>query len=170
MLGIITLIYLIYQTKATEKQAQEAADQVSEARLDGIYQQLLDYDKFVSSPENKRVNWLIANPPRRLQDIKDPAERQEFLAVERWALDYFDYVYTTLPGLLNCVPKDGRLVLPGSPEERHTCDQWVAWSQTIYGNFRYDKTLCEVLKGDESTYEKKFVRAIRESRACTDGL
>jgi hypothetical protein len=167
ILGILTLIYLIYQTHATQNQAREAADQVSEARLDGIYQQLLDYDKFLSSPENKRVNWLIAHPPKRLEDIKDPTEREEFYSVELWALDYFDYVYATLPGLLGCVPADGHFVLPGSSGERRTCDQWVAWSQTIYRNFQRDSTLCEVLKDEELIYEKKFVTAIRESRACS---
>ncbi|MFE0273814.1 hypothetical protein ACFWZY_17100 [Streptomyces sp. NPDC058992] len=166
LVGLVTLVFLIQQTEATRQQAEEAASQVTASRLDGIYEQLLTWDQFWSSTENKRLN-LLARQADDYDEIKDPEEREQLYSTNVWFLDYFDYVYTTLPGLLRgCVPEDGHLVLRGSPEESQVCDEWVAWSQTIYNAFIYDKPLCQTLNDAPEIYERKFVGAIRDSRAC----
>lgn len=61
-------------------------------------------------------------------------------------------------------------MLRGSPEEVGVCDEWVAWSQTIYQAFVYDKLLCQTFNDAPGIYEKKFVSAIRDSRACLPGI
>ncbi|MFF4285988.1 hypothetical protein ACFY0R_11770 [Streptomyces sp. NPDC001633] len=164
LLGLATLIFLALQTVSAREQAEESANQTAAARLDGIYQQLLTYDQWRGENQNKHINMLI-NEVDDLDSLKDPEEREQLYSVEVWFLDYFDYVYSTLPGLLRCVPADGRLVIRGSREERRTCDEWVAWSETIYQAFRNPVT-CQVLNDQQSLYEKKFINAIRESKAC----
>ncbi|WP_225821400.1 hypothetical protein [Streptomyces naphthomycinicus] len=164
VLGLATLVFLALQTVSAREQAWESAHQTTAARLDGLYQQLLAYDQWRGQNENKHINMLL-NQVDNLDDIKDPEERDQFYSVEVWFVDYFDYVYSTLPDLLRCVPDDGHLVLRGSREESRTCDEWVAWSETIHRAFQ-DPVTCQVLHDDEPLYEKKFVTAIRESKAC----
>ncbi|MGW8971934.1 hypothetical protein [Streptomyces platensis] len=164
VLGLTTLAFLAFQTVIAREQAVEAANQTTGARLDGLYQQLLSYDQWRGENENKHINMLI-NQVSDLDSIKDPEEREQLYSIEVWFLDYFDYVYTTLPGLLRCVPGDGHLVIRGSRDESGTCDAWVAWSETIYESFQNPVT-CQVLKDQKSLYEKKFVTAIRNSKAC----
>ncbi|MFG2831159.1 hypothetical protein ACGFWI_27400 [Streptomyces sp. NPDC048434] len=164
VLGLATLAFLVLQTVIARGQAEEAANQTTGARLDGLYQQLLAYDQWRGEKENKRINMLI-NQVSDLDSIKDPEEREQLYSIEVWFLDYFDYAYTTLPGLLRCVPGDGHLVIRGSRDESDTCDEWVAWSETIYQNFRNPVT-CQVLNDQQSLYEKRFIIAIRNSKAC----
>ncbi|MEU9541024.1 hypothetical protein [Streptomyces mirabilis] len=164
VLGLATLAFLALQTVSAREQAQESANQTAATRLDSLYQQLLTYDQWRGQNENKRINMLL-NQVNNLDDIKDSEERDQFYSIEVWFVDYFDYVYTTLPDLLRCVPADGHLVIRGSREESRTCDEWVAWSETIYQAFR-DPVTCKVLNDQQSLYEKKFIVAIRESNAC----
>ncbi|MFG2486901.1 hypothetical protein ACGFSI_29625 [Streptomyces virginiae] len=165
LVGLLTLAFLALQTVATREQAEEAANQVAAARPDGLYQQLLNYDEFRSSTENKHLNLLWATVAE-FDEIEDPEEREQVYSLTVWFIDYFDYVYTTLPGLLKCVPKDGHLVLRGSSEDTGKCDEWVAWSQTIFEGFN-DVLTCQVLNESVQLYEKKFVAAIRKSHACS---
>ncbi|WP_266616999.1 hypothetical protein [Streptomyces sp. NBC_00047] len=162
---LITVIFLYWQTDATRQQTKEAANQVAAARLDGLYQQLLQWDEFRSSNDNKRLNWLMGQKFDNFDDIKDPQEREQYYSALVWFLDYFSYMYSTLPGLLKCVPDNGQLALRGSHEDSGKCESWVAWSQTIYVAFK-DPLLCQVLNDYEELYEKKFVRAVRDTRAC----
>ncbi|MEU9311732.1 hypothetical protein [Streptomyces sp. NPDC048256] len=162
---LITLIFLWWQTEAARQQTKEAANQVSAARLDGLYQQLLEWDKFRSSDENKHLNWLMVQGLDNFDDVKDPQEREQYYSSLVWFLDYFSYMYSTLPGLLKCAPDDGRLIIRGSREDTGKCESWVAWSQTINEAFK-DPLLCQVLNDYEELYEKDFVKAVRETRAC----
>jgi type II secretory pathway pseudopilin PulG len=162
---LITLIFLWSQTEAARQQAKEAANQVSAARLDGLYQQLLEWDQFRSSSDNKHLNWLMVQGFDDFDDIKDPQEREQYYSALVWFLDYFSYMYSTLPGLLKCAPDDGQLIIRGSGEDTGKCESWVAWSQTIYEAFK-DPLLCQVLNDYEELYEKDFVKAVRETRAC----
>ncbi|MFF5518878.1 hypothetical protein [Streptomyces coeruleorubidus] len=162
---LITLIFVYWQTDASRQQSREAANQVAAARLDGLYEQLLRWDEFRSSPENKHLNWLMVQGFDSFDDIKDAQEREQYYSALVWFLDYFSYMYSTLPGLLKCAPADGQLITRGSPKDTGNCESWVAWSQTIYEAFR-DPLLCQVLNDYEELYEKNFVRAVRETRAC----
>lgn len=160
--GLLTLVFLALQTVATREQVEEAANQVAAARLDGLYQQLVNWDEFRSSSENKRLNRLLEGD---LKDVKNPDEKAQMYSALIWLLDYYSYVYETLPGLLECAPKDGRLVLRGSDEDTGKCEDWVAWSQGIHDNFN-DKDMCQILSDFEGWYDRQFVAAIRDSGAC----
>ncbi|MDN0199417.1 hypothetical protein [Streptomyces sp. S.PNR 29] len=162
---LITLIFVYWQTDATRQQTKEAANQVAAARLDGLYEQLLRWDEFRSSDENKHLNWLMVQGFDSFDDIKEPLEREQYYSALVWFLDYFSYMYSTLPGLLKCAPGDGQLITRNSSEDTGDCESWVAWSQTIYQAFK-DPLLCQVLNDYEELYEKNFVRAVRETRAC----
>lgn len=164
LLGLATLVFVSQQTVIAREQAEESVNQTTAARLDALYQELLTYDQWRGESQNKRINLLI-NQVDNLDSVKNPEEHAQLYSVEVWLLHYFDYAYTTLPGLLRCVPNDGHLVIRGSREESRTCDEWVAWSETIYQAFR-DPVRCQVLKDQESLYEKKFINAIRKSNAC----
>ncbi|GAB2714552.1 hypothetical protein [Streptomyces bullii] len=162
---LVTLIFLARQTEAARQQAEDTANQVSAARLDGLYQQLLRWDEFRSASDNKRMNLLMTQVDS-FDDIKDAEEREQYYSAQVWFVDYFSYVYSTLPGLEECVPDDGRLTLRGSPEDKaRKCDTWIAWSQTIHDAFSHGPT-CQVLNDFEALYERKFVNAIRKSGAC----
>ncbi|MFF7713447.1 hypothetical protein [Streptomyces sp. NPDC007988] len=165
VVGLLTLGFLAVQTVAARQQAEEAANQVAAARLDGLYQQLLRWDEFRSLGENKDLNLLMTKGLKSFDDIKDPEQREQLRSAQVWFLDYFSYVYSTLPGLSKCAPKDGHLVLRGSREDTGACDEWVAWSQTMHVAFT-DELTCQVLNDYEDLYEKKFVDAIRGSHAC----
>lgn len=141
--ALVTLLFLSLQTFASRQQAELAANQASASRLDGIYVQLLDWDKWLSSQENRKfaVLWFKGTP---FKDVKNREDLAQLYQANIWFVDYFDYVYTTLPGLIGCIPKDGHLVLRGSREDAGRCDTWTAWSQTIYEAFR-SKNLCQTL-------------------------
>ncbi|WP_371648046.1 MULTISPECIES: hypothetical protein [unclassified Streptomyces] len=163
-LALATLVFVSFQTVATMSQAKEAANQVSAARLDGLYQQSLNQDEVLLSAENAKLN-LYINGDVPFEDVKDPAERQRMKSSFKWNLTYWDYAYATLPGLVRCFPDDGHLILRGSREDTEECDDWAAWSQSIYNAFR-DERLCQTLNSKEGELGRNFVAAIRKSGAC----
>ncbi|MGW3030194.1 hypothetical protein ACWDCB_03065 [Streptomyces sp. NPDC001178] len=172
VLTLVTLVFLGFQTVATNEQAKEAARQSKEAvkqstaqRLDGLYEHLLARKDFLGSPDNAKVtDYVFRGTP--LEDIKDEAERTRVSYVLGWELVYVDYLYEILPDLVDCAPADRHLVLrDDSPAEADRCDGWAAWSEYIYSVFT-DKRQCQGLRDSAPTYGVELVSAIRATEVC----
>ncbi|WP_406551181.1 hypothetical protein [Streptomyces sp. YS-3] len=124
----------------------------------------LNQDEYLASTENRTLTGYVMEGTE-FKEVKDAMERAQLKAIFKWNLDYWDYAYSTLPGLVSCFPSDGHLILRGSKQDDARCDDWVSWSQSIHDAF-LDPRLCQTLNDNESVYGKGFVAAIRKSEAC----
>ncbi|MEV5241169.1 hypothetical protein AB0K89_18985 [Streptomyces cinnamoneus] len=165
LFAAITLVYLVQQTEAAERQAEQAEDQTAAGRLDGVYHQLLEWQRFLAGSDNKQLAlMLLEGTP--VKDVKDKEDKAQLVWALQHKVNFYDYAYVVLPQLIDCAPKDREFVLRGTVRaQKIHCEDWLAWSQEFYSAFE-DSRLCEVLGEEEESYGTVFVSALRKIGRC----
>lgn len=91
---------------------------------------------------------------------------QQANALAVYVVDFYQYLYDQLENLgyisnngLFTLREKGipgaNIAIPGVSDEN-----WVTWSETIFGGFKYSRLICDALQGDASAYEQQFVHAV----------
>jgi hypothetical protein len=160
----------IFRYANLREQQQAAATQDQESRYSSISQVELDVDTAIA--DNPRLISCFHEVTCDAKPPLTPEEAQKASALATYIVDFYQYLYTQLENLKD-VPDNGRFtlrennipgantVIPGVSDEN-----WVTWSETIFGGFESSQLLCNALQGSSSAYEQEFVHAVAITEVC----
>lgn len=159
-----------YENLKQQQQAAEKQDQ--ESRYSSISQVELDVDMAIA--DHPSLISCFADVTCNAKPALTSEEMQQASALAVYIVDFYQYLYDQLENLGD-VPDNGLFTvlekniagvnkaIPAVSDEN-----WITWSETIVGGFKYSRLVCDALQGDASAYEQEFVHAVAVTHVCTN--
>ncbi len=149
VLGLLSLYFLLEQTRGTFVQAQHLARSVESGAYQSITNELLELHKlYLEHPELRPYF-------RRGRDIRpDDPNYEQALVLAEYQLDFFDSFWVQSEQMPHILSREG--------------PQWLSWLAYMRDSFALSPVMCRHLDSVKTWYTPEFVAFAKAS--CPKGL